>query len=162
MKQKHLVFLCLSNEDILFCPVCHSAMKPYDRITRIMKQYNKETEYLILPWYRCTIKGCNKVHILLYDLLLPHKHYASSIIIETIEDCEDNRLMIPNYPWQETQNRWKIRTDSSLDILREHGPGCVLYSLSIIYNSVHFLPSILPPDLPSVISFLPLMYLTDK
>lgn len=156
------MFLCRSNEDILFCPVCHSAMKPYDHRMRIMKQYNKETEYLILPRYRCTNKGCNKLHILLPDLLLPHKHYTFSIIEETIEDCEDNRLMIPDYPCQETRNRWKIRTDSSLDILREHGPGCVLYSLSIIYNSVHFLPSILPPDLPSVISFLPLMYLTDK
>ena len=78
-KHKHLVFLCLSNEDILFCPVCHSAMKPYDRITRIMKQYNKETEYLILSRYRCTNKGCNKVHILLPDLLLPHKHNWSRI-----------------------------------------------------------------------------------
>ena len=191
MKQKHLVFLCRSNEDILFCPVCHSGMKPYDRRKRIMKQYNKETEYLILPRYRCTNKGCNKLHILLPDLLLPHKHYASSIIEETIEDFEDNRLMIPDYPCQETRTRWENwfesckaqidahlksilstidaighsildRTDSLLDILREHGPCWLPYSLSVIYNSGHFLPSIFPPDLPSVIGSLPLMYLTDK
>ena len=185
------MFFVQSNEGIPFCPVCQSPMKPYDYRKRIMKQYDGETEYLILRRCRCTNNGCNKLHIQLPDLLLPHKHYAASIIEETIEDREDNLLMIPDYPCQDTLSRWKKwfdsicgqidahmksvlstidvigksileRTDSLLDILREHGPGWLPHSLSIIYNSGHFLPSTLPPDLHSVINHLPLMYLSDK
>ena len=101
------MFFVQSNEGIPFCPVCQSPMKPYDYRKRIMKQYDGETEYLILRRCRCTNNGCNKLHIQLPDLLLPHKHYAASIIEETIEDREDNLLMIPDYPCQDTLSRWK-------------------------------------------------------
>ena len=86
LKQINLVFLVESNEDTPLCPVCGSGMKLYDHRKRIMKQYDQDDEYVIVPRYRCLKNSCNKIHTALPSCLMPHKHYAVHIIEETIDE----------------------------------------------------------------------------
>ena len=81
-------------------------MKLYDHRKRIMKQYDQDDEYVIVPRYRCLKNSCNKIHTALPSCLIPHKHYAVHIIEETIDEYNSESLMTADYPCESTCIRW--------------------------------------------------------
>lgn len=162
-------------------------MKLYDHRTRIMKQYDHDDEWVIVPRYRCTKNSCNKLHTALPDCLIPHKHYAVQIIEETIDEYNNETLMTADYPCESTCKRWNRwfnqvkdqidshlksigcnfemigfsileRTDSLLEQLRATGQGWLFKVISEIYNSGRFIPAYYPPDLTSVAERHPLSF----
>lgn len=185
------MFLVESNEDTPLCPVCGSGMKLYDHRKRIMKQYDQDDEYVIVPRYRCLKNSCNKIHTALPSCLIPHKHYAVHIIEETIDEYNSESLMTANYPCESTCIRWirwmkqlnsqidahlksigsirehigfsiLERTDSLLQQERVTGPGWLYRVIAEIYNSGRFIPSAFPPALTSVAESKPLSFSQDK
>ena len=83
LKQINLVFLVESNEDTPLCPVCGSGMKLYDHRKRIMKQYDQDDEYVIVPRYRClkNIGGLGRESFQILNQYRKHFSDSTKIIL---------------------------------------------------------------------------------
>lgn len=58
---------------------------------------------------RCRNENCRRIHNALPDFLVPHKHYASEVIEDVIDDVvrPDDELNDSDYPCEKTMERWK-------------------------------------------------------
>lgn len=73
-----------------------------------MKLEGGEERFLRVERQKCTNGGCQKIHTVLPDCLIPYKHYASEVISGVLDDVitsEDTDT--EDYPCETTMYRWK-------------------------------------------------------
>ena len=91
------------------CPQCGGVMKIRDSKRRKMILADGTVDTFVLRRYKCTVCGC--VHLELPDIMVPHKHYSRSAIIDTINgerNCSAEYSTI--YRW----NREKMQLERLL------------------------------------------------
>lgn len=64
------------------CPQCGGEMKIRDSKRRKVIFADGTVDTFVLRRYKCTV--CGRVHLELPDIMVPHKHYSRSAIINTI------------------------------------------------------------------------------
>ena len=71
------------------CPQCGGEMKIRDSKRRKVIFADGTVDTFVLRRYKCTV--CGRVHLELPDIMVPHKHYSRSAIIDTINGaaCSD-------------------------------------------------------------------------
>ena len=166
------IFFCQSKE-IPICPLCKEPLVYRDRRKRILKWYNGEKRWCMLRRLRC--RRCRRLHIELPDILTPHKHYATEVIENVVDDVstpDDQSTEL--YPCERTMQRWKdwihsnaVQIDgylksvfsrvadsgkellntgmSLLQLLRDQGCGWLATVNRSIYNTGGWLAAHLPP-----------------
>lgn len=97
------------------CPQCGGEMKIRDSKRRKVIFADGTVDTFVLRRYKCTV--CGRVHLELPDIMVPHKHYSRSAIIDTINgerNCSAEQSTI--YRWNREKMqlercwfRWKIR-----------------------------------------------------
>lgn len=65
-------------------PCCQAPMKERDKRKRIMKYYQEEKRYVMVPRMQCTC--CDRLHTALPEQLTPRRHYATGIIENAVDD----------------------------------------------------------------------------
>lgn len=122
--------LCVSSEDSALCPVCASCLKYRDSRDRIVKKHGGKTIRISIRRLKCDI--CRRFHNELPNILVPHKHYSSEVIEDTIDEAstpEDSAT--EDYPCEKTIQRWKRWISRNDSVIR--------YYLSIfVYSRLHF------------------------
>lgn len=134
---------------------------------RIKKCDDGRKEYVMIPRYRCTNSQCRRIHTVLPDILIPHKHFEAKVIQDTIEsninDVESTVSTKTIYNWKKwfslnVQNmEGMVRsvlseiesigndllssTSSILEFLKSKSENWLSTALRIIYNAGHFLSS---------------------
>ena len=86
------------------CPQCGGEMKIRDSKRRKVIFADGTVDTFVLRRYKCTV--CGRVHLELPDIMVPHKHYSRSAIIDTINgerNCSAEQSTI--YRW----NREKMQ-----------------------------------------------------
>lgn len=78
-----------------------------DYCKRIIRQEGGEKEWIHIPRHQCDNPGCNRVHRMLPDFLLPFKHYQEEVIVDAIDgrldpDSSDDR------PSTQTVTHWRF------------------------------------------------------
>ena len=81
---KGMYYLCL-NETVLYCPHCGQQLVYRDSRSRIWRHCNEATDRILI--HRMLCGTCNRLHTVLPDVLVPHKHYGASEI-ETVLGSE--------------------------------------------------------------------------
>lgn len=81
---KIVYFFCI-NEERLYCPYCGQELFYRDSRLRIWRHCNKPADRILI--HRMLCRTCNKLHTVLPDVLVPHKHYGASEI-ETVLESE--------------------------------------------------------------------------
>ena len=97
------------------CPQCGGEMKIRDSKRRKVIFADGTVDTFVLRRYKCTV--CGRVHLELPDIMVPHKHYSRSAIIDTINgerNCSAEQSTIyPGTGRRCSLNvcwfRWKIR-----------------------------------------------------
>ena len=79
---KEMYYLCL-NETDLYCPHCGEQLVYRDSRLRIWRHCNEPTDRILIHRMLCRI--CNRLHTVLPDVLVPHKHYGASEIEVILE-----------------------------------------------------------------------------
>lgn len=80
------------------CPQCGGEMKIRDSKRRKVIFADGTVDTFVLRRYKCTV--CGRVHLELPDIMVPHKHYSRSAIIDTINgerNCSAEQSTI--YRW---------------------------------------------------------------
>ena len=93
------------------CPQCGGEMKIRDSKRRKVIFADGTVDTFVLRRYKCTV--CGRVHLELPDIMVPHKHYSRSAIIDTINgerNCSAEQSTI--YRW----NREKMQLERLLEI----------------------------------------------
>lgn len=91
------------------CPQCGGEMKIRDSKRRKVIFADGTVDTFVLRRYKCTV--CGRVHLELPDIMVPHKHYSRSAIIDTINgerNCSAEQSTI--YRW----NREKMQLERLL------------------------------------------------
>lgn len=102
---RKMVFFVVSSENVPGCPCCGGMLKYRDSRLRIRKHEGGAREHLCIRRFRCT--ACERYHIELPDVLIPHKHYEAEVIsgvldgIITPEDQDSE-----DYPCASTMLYW--------------------------------------------------------
>lgn len=99
------------------CPQCGGAMKIRDSKRRKVILSDGTVDVFVLRRYKCTV--CGRVHLELPDIMIPHKHYSRSAIIDTINgenNCSAEQSTI--YRW----NREKMQLERLLVQVENKGP----------------------------------------
>lgn len=81
---KGIYYLCI-NETSLYCPDCGQEIVYRDSRQRIWDHCNEPTDWILI--HRMFCRTCNRLHTVLPDVLVPHKHYGASEI-ETVLESE--------------------------------------------------------------------------
>jgi hypothetical protein len=81
---KRIYYLCI-NETRLYCPHCGQEVVYRDSRLRIWLHCNALADRIRI--HRMFCRTCNKLHTVLPDVLVPHKHYGAAEI-ETILESE--------------------------------------------------------------------------
>ena len=84
-------------------PQCGGEMKIRDSKRRKVIFADGTVDTFVLRRYKCTV--CGRVHLELPDIMVPHKHYSRSAIIDTINGERTGKRCSLNVCWF----RWKIR-----------------------------------------------------
>ena len=79
---EELYYLCLNTTD-LYCPHCGEQLVYRDSRLRIWRHCNEPTDRILIHRMLCRI--CNRLHTVLPDVLVPHKHYGASEIEAVLE-----------------------------------------------------------------------------
>lgn len=98
------------------CPQCGGIMKIRDSKKRKVILADGTVETFVLRRYKCTV--CGRVHLELPDIMIPHKHYARSAIVDTINgerNCYAEQSTI--YRW----NREKMQIERQLVEVENRG-----------------------------------------
>lgn len=91
------------------CPHCGGVMRIRDSKKRKLILSDGTVQTFVLRRYKCT--ECGRVHLELPDIMIPHKHYAREVIIETVRGerkCSAEQSTI--YRW----NREKLQLECQL------------------------------------------------
>ena len=95
----------MSREDPV-CPHCGKPLATRDHRSRIWKWYRGVKRQIIVRRMFCST--CDKLHIELPDVLVPHKHYGSEVIENVVDDVSTpDDLTTEDYPCEKTMERWK-------------------------------------------------------
>lgn len=88
------------------CPICGDSLTYRDSRPRIYRRYNGQKEHILIRRMRCS--RCRCLHNEIPDCIVPHKHYASEIIENVLDQVStpDNKTTEDN-PCEQTMNRWK-------------------------------------------------------
>ena len=62
------------------CPVCDIGLEYYDKVKRILKTADGNTEWVTVSRFRCT--NCGHIHRALPKDIVPYKHYRREIIMD--------------------------------------------------------------------------------
>ena len=93
------------------CPQCGGEMKIRDSKRRKVIFADGTVDTFVLRRYKCTV--CGRVHLELPDIMVPHKHYSRSAIIDTITVPRSSRRFTAGTGKRCSLNvcwfRWKIR-----------------------------------------------------
>jgi hypothetical protein len=81
---KKIYYLCI-NEARLYCPHCGQEVIYRDSRLRIWRHCNEPADRILI--HRMFCRTCNRLHTVLPDVLVPHKHYGAAEI-ETILESE--------------------------------------------------------------------------
>lgn len=99
------------------CPQCGGEMKIRDSKRRKVIFADGTVDTFVLRRYKCTV--CGRVHLELPDIMVPHKHYSRSAIIDTINgerNCSAEQSTI--YRW----NREKMQLERLLVQVEDKSP----------------------------------------
>ena len=151
----------MSREDPV-CPHCGNPLAMRDHRSRIWKWYGGEKRRITVRRMFCS--ACDKLHIELPDVLVPHKHYGSEVIENVVDGVSTpDDLTTEDYPCEKTMERWKdwvavntpqidgclrsagtrlldlhesllASTDSLLTRLREKGAGWLAVIEGLLYR----------------------------
>ena len=108
--------------NVLYCSVkrsgmCGGEMKIRDSKRRKVIFADGTVDTFVLRRYKCTV--CGRVHLELPDIMVPHKHYSRSAIIDTINgerNCSAEQSTI--YRW----NREKMQLERLLVQVEDKSP----------------------------------------
>ena len=101
------IFLPASRE--FLCPECQKGLLIFrDFCNRIVRYENGSHEWIKIPRHKCSNPKCSRLHRMLPDMLLPHKHYPEETISGVLDgivgpDDADSE----NSPSEKTMLRWK-------------------------------------------------------
>ncbi len=87
------------------CPKCGGTLRYFDRVQRIVRTKNRQTEWIEIRRLHCT--SCGALHRELPDDLYPYKQYEAEVIrgvLEGLITCET--LGFEDYPCEMTMVRW--------------------------------------------------------
>lgn len=111
-----LLYQSIDDQDSIFlpessdflCPICKKGILIYrDHCKRISRHEGGTYEWLRIPRHQCNNPMCKRIHRMLPDFLLPHKHYGEEVIegvldeVITPDDQDSN-----GYPSEITMRRW--------------------------------------------------------
>lgn len=87
------------------CIRCGAVMKYYDKVTRLIRSGNRQTETIEVKRYRCV--SCRSIRRACPDELLPRKQYDKGIIQGVIEGLiTPDTYGYEDYPCEATMIRW--------------------------------------------------------
>lgn len=90
------------------CPLCGSTLKLRDHKKRVWKKEGGKKDWIMIERRRCTKKSCRRLHNIMPDVLVPHKHYDSGIIEDVIDGViTEDDLVTEIYPCAATMERWR-------------------------------------------------------
>lgn len=88
------------------CPKCGGDLKYYDKVRRIVRTKNGETNWIKIRRLVCSI--CGTSHRELPDNLMPYKHYDAGIIKGVLDNTITfHDLDYEDHPCEMTMKRWK-------------------------------------------------------
>lgn len=96
----------MSGNNKLICNVCGCEMKYYDKVQRILRTKNRQSEWVFIPRFKC--QGCGHIIRNLPNYIYPYKQYETEIISGVLDGtitCET--LGFEDYPCEMTMKRWK-------------------------------------------------------
>lgn len=79
----NMLYYCSINATKLYCPNCGMELIYRDSRLRIWRHCNKPTDRIMI--HRMLCPTCKKLHTVLPDVLVPHKHYGASEIEAVLE-----------------------------------------------------------------------------
>lgn len=98
----------VESSDTCPCPCCQSPLEHRDYRLRIMKLEGGEEKFLRVERRKCTNGGCQRIHTVLPDCLVPYKHYASEVIAGVLDEViTPDDADTEDYPCEATMHRWK-------------------------------------------------------
>lgn len=92
-------------EDKIICPKCGGTLRYFDRVQRIVRTKNRETDWIGIRRFRCS--NCGALHRALPKNLFPYKQYEAEVVrgvLEGLITCET--LGFEDYPCEMTMLRW--------------------------------------------------------
>ena len=107
------MFLPDSSE--FLCPVCKEGSLVFrDYCDRSVRYEGGESEMFHIPRHQCNNPKCRKIHRMLPDFMVPHKHYTEDVISDAVSDRLDLNTT-NDAPSPVTIRRWKrwIRLNST-------------------------------------------------
>lgn len=100
--------ICTIYENDLMCPVCNIGLEYYDKVKRILKAEDGNTEWVTVSRFRCT--NCGHIHRALPKDIVPYKHYRREIIMDVINGLiTTDTIGYEDYPCEMTMLRWKAQ-----------------------------------------------------
>lgn len=103
----------LNDSKTMSCSKCGYEMKYYDKVPRIVRTRDRETNRIRIERFRCPV--CGEIHRNLPDYILPYKQYEADIVMGVIEGlitCET--IGFEDYPCEMTMTRWKTQKSQLL------------------------------------------------
>ena len=102
------------------CPECKKGSLIFrDYCKRHVKYDGGDKEWILIPRHKCDNPACKKLHRMIPDMLLPYKHYAESVICDTIDDRIDPSVS-DDRPSVMTAIRWKKWINELADDINGH------------------------------------------
>jgi hypothetical protein len=95
-----IYYLCIK-ETSLYCPHCGQELIYRDSRLRIWRHCDKPADRILI--HRMLCRTCHRLHTVLPDVLVPHKHYGASEI-ETVLESEVRNDEVSD----STAARWRI------------------------------------------------------
>lgn len=97
--------ICTIYNDDLKCPLCGAGLEYYDKVKRILKEEDGNTEWITISRFRCT--NCRHIHRALPKCVAPYKHYRREIIMDVINGLiTADMIGYEDYPCEMTMLRW--------------------------------------------------------
>ena len=106
------------------CPQCGGEMKIRDSKRRKVIFADGTVDTFVLRRYKCTV--CGRVHLELPDIMVPHKHYSRSAIIDTINgerNCSAEQSTIYRWNREKQSGLTAIITAGAQEIKYEKAAG---------------------------------------
>lgn len=94
-----------------YCASCGDPLTGYDHRWRIMIMYGGEKRHVYVLRLEC--RRCDSVSTALPEQMSPHKHYASEVIENVIDEvCTPVDIQTEDYPCEKTMDNWKAEFES--------------------------------------------------
>lgn len=94
------------SDGISKCPNCGGYLRPYDKVTRVVRTKRRETDWVELRRMRC--ERCGRVHREIPDYLIPYKQYEADLIQGVMEGLITTETYgYEDYPCEMTMIRWR-------------------------------------------------------